>query len=159
MKELAAADAVHNLNEAPASTTNLGIAVSDTMLHVRRLVFNDDSSAKDTMVATGGYNSNSSRESDRRNATSLNPTADPSLATAKSKSWPTTRASIANITGTATATRTFQPNNASGIRSGKAFAPHYCCKAMDIRYQPWEEFLANFDSYDSSGGKIISNEE
>ena len=160
LKELAAADAVRTLLDAPAPThepTGHANAVEDLSSHVRRLVFDDDSTVG-TAAAAGGYNSDSSAESER-----------PSRSRAKKGSKTKDRArSSSRRRDDQTAgnnpcrhcKKAGRRNRHPNVQSDKCFwnkrwagfRPRYACKQLDIRFATRDKFTAELGGYDTANG-------
>ena len=167
LRELAAADAVRTLLDAPAPThepVGHANAVDDLSSHVRRLVF-DDESTVGTAAAAGGYTSDSSGESTRK-PRSRDKRGGNSRGRARSSSRRRDEQTAANNPCKhckRAGRRNRHPNAPNDQcfwnKRWAGFRPRYACKKLDIRFVPRDKFTAALGGYESSGGYQSSDGE
>ena len=167
LRELAAADAVRTLLDAPAPThepVGHANAVDDLSSHVRRLVF-DDESTVGTAAAAGGYTSDSSGESTRK-PRSRDKRGGNSRGRARSSSRRRDEQTAANNPCKyckRAGRRNRHPNAPNDKcfwnKRWAGFRPRYACKKLDIRFVPRDKFTAALGGYESSGGYQSSDGE
>ena len=152
---------------APAPTTNnmLGQAnaADDTMSHVRRLIFDEDSTAG--TAATAGYESDSSVESARKSRASQASNKDTVAQRSRSKSK--TRADRSAATNPCKYCRrhgrrnrhpNVPPERCFWNKKWKGFRPRNVCRALNLPYLEREAFEPEFGGYVSSDGDTSDDE-
>jgi len=167
LKELAAADAVRDLMAAPAPTTNNNLgqanAAGDAMSHVRRLIFDDDSTVG--TAAAAGYESDSSAESDRKSRASRSSNTDKAKQRGRSKSKARAEQTAATNpckyckrNGRRNRHPNVPPEQCFWNKKWKGFRPRYVCRAINLPYQEREAFVAEFGGYVSDDGETSDDE-
>ena len=165
LKELAAADTVHDLMAAPAPATNnnpgQANAAGDTLSHVRRLIFDDDSTVG--TAATVGYESDSSAESGRKSRAGRSNNKDKARGRSKSKARAEQTAAsnpckYCKRNGRRNRHPNVPPEKCFWNKKWKGFRPRYVCRAINLPYQEREAFEPEFGGYVSSDGDSSDDE-
>jgi hypothetical protein len=167
LKELAAADAVRNMMEAPApdEPTNRAAAVDDVMSHVQRLVFDSDTETGTAASATTGYRSESSEENARpARSRSRRKKGDRDRGRSKAREK-TERPTAANNPCKHCRKwrrRARHPKASEDQcfwnKSWKGFRPRYCCEEMDVPFKARDRFSERMGGYASDSGASSGEE-
>ena len=161
MERLAAADGVRNMMSAPAP--GQANAVSDTISHVTRLIFDDDTSDEGTAYsARGGYRSDSSDDASSKSAARSRKSTTRGRSSSRSNEEHTAANNPCKYCKKHKR-RNRHPQvptkNCFWNKKWQGYRPRYCCRVLDIAYKPRDQFYHAMGGTKPDFGETTSDEE